>query len=471
MDITTLVKSMSASEKQAFKKLFPNESEFVRLYDYINRHKNYDTDKIKIFLAKKSGKPLTVYTSGYLSVIKNYLKEKILECLRLQLIQKRQSYEIMTRALNSEILLEKGLVEMAKKELEKAKKIGKNVLFPIEQLVINRRQSILSFYQEYQNLTLDELLQINKDREKIVNHLKIEATLAGILSIIGYCYSNSLDPAPYIKSFESTELFQTQGIHLTFNFENKYLFFWVKSLIAEYRNEPEKSIAYFEEAIQVWLDKPELIETHPRMYLGACFSYMKLLEKFRKNKKNISPKIHFNKILEKLKTINLTEDEKFRYNTVFLLFQLYTFKEEQTFQLIEAAIPKIKEVLSYGNIITKYLNASIRYNVAFALYQLDKTKEALEWINPIFQNESGKFIHNLFRLNDYIRLYLLIHFKLGNYRFLKYEWKKKVNLLKKVGQWDAATAPFFKEVNQYTKRPYNKMIHQDHAIKLEQYLQ
>lgn len=470
MDIIALVESMSSSEKQAFKKLFPNESEFVRLYDYINRNKNYNTDKIKIFLAKKSGKDIKKYTSGYLSVIKNYLKEKILECLRLQLIHKRPSYEIMIRSLNSEILLEKGLIEMANKELKKAKKIGGDAIFPTEQIFILRSESILSYYQDYQNLSFEELMLLYDKRQALADHIKIETTLVRILSIMGYCHFNHLDPAIYIKKFESTELYQSEDVLKGLNFENKYLLYWVKSLLAEVKQQPLKAVAYFEKALQVWLDKPELIEIHPRMYLAACFSYLKLIQKYSSHEKLVLKKQSFNTFLKRLDSISLAEDEKYTYRIIVLLYQLFNYKTDGLYHLIEATIPKINELLSASNKITKYTDSSFRYYVAFGLYQLGKHEEALDWINPIFHNEASKTKYNLGYIVDYILLYLLIHFQLGNYRFLQYELKKKINLLKKTGQWTTSPLPFFHSLQKFIKKPYNKLQHEENLLHLEQYL-
>ena len=459
MGIVSLIQSLTPTEKQLFKKLCPARSEYVLLFDYVNRNKNFEIEKIQRYLARKSGKERTHYTSGYLSVLKSYLKDRILDSLRLNLIGKRSSYEIMIRSVNAEILLEKGLIEMAGKELAIARKKGGEGLFPIENLVILRRESIQNVYQNYKGFTLESLQLLLNKQQKLVKQLEIEAQFVGFLSLIGFCQVNNLDPGEYITTFKTHKYYRRDSPPDQYGFENQYLFYWTKGLVAEHENRKEDAINLFRQAVQVWLDNPQFIEIHTRMYLGICFNYLNILQKFATPRELDDQTRFFQLLIEKLKKISLSTDEKQRLQLISLLFEFYAFKTKGDFQPMIAAMPRVMKILRFGDLIVKPSKITLRYYLAFAFFRLERFDKALDWLQPIFENLSKSIKSNPDYYTECITIYLLVHFYLGNYRFLQYELKKKTRLLKKYGQWKEAHEKIFKMLSKMIQKPFSTEQH------------
>lgn len=120
-ELTTLVLSLAPSEKQYFKKQFKGDADFIHLFDFMNRYKMLDRARFEVYLKKKKPSKRSI-SSGHLSVIKTYLKDRIMESLRVQYMLKRKPYHSLMKALNTDILMEKGLYELSLKELQEAKK-------------------------------------------------------------------------------------------------------------------------------------------------------------------------------------------------------------------------------------------------------------------------------------------------------------------------------------------------------------
>jgi len=186
-NVISLVNVLSKSEKQQFKRKHKSESDFVLLFDYINNSTNYSNQKALSYINKRRQNSKEITTS-YLSVLKNYLKERIMESLRLKYIHKRKNYELLSRSMNTDILIEKGLFDLARNELDIAENNQRNKSFPIERLLLLRRKSILSYYENYTGTDINGIQSIYEERLESAEQLILEIKFARILSILSYHY-------------------------------------------------------------------------------------------------------------------------------------------------------------------------------------------------------------------------------------------------------------------------------------------
>ncbi len=111
-----LIRSLSQSEKRFFKlfsSLEGRDKNYIRLFDAIDKQKNYDEEKIKQRFSKEK-------FIRHLASEKNYLQKQILRSLRVY--HSEATEEMHVRALNAdaEILYNKWLLPMAEKAARKA---------------------------------------------------------------------------------------------------------------------------------------------------------------------------------------------------------------------------------------------------------------------------------------------------------------------------------------------------------------
>lgn len=112
-----LIKAMSPAEKRYYKRHFgPDTNILTHLFDAINLQKEYDEEAIKKQLNHKTATNLKVY--------KFQLEQLLLKSLLSHQHFSTQEDKIRNGIAQFDILLQKGLFEMAQKQLEKVKSIS-----------------------------------------------------------------------------------------------------------------------------------------------------------------------------------------------------------------------------------------------------------------------------------------------------------------------------------------------------------
>ena len=431
LNLVNLIGSLSPTEKQYFKKSHDPESEFVRLFDYINKSKSYDSENARKFLLKKrKSTKVNKYTSGHLSVLKNYLHEKIMESLRSQYIPKRTSYDLMTRAMNVDILLEKGLYNLAKNEIEVAKKKTSKSSFPIERLMLYRRESIINFYTDYSDSSMDEINQLYNDRIQASEQLLLEIKYARILTILSYQYFKNEKDLVLLQSFIQEDYMQDES--LAKEFGTKYLFYWVHAQFAEFQNQPEKAIQFFEKTVLTWLEHTDYIKAHPRMYLGTCTTYLKYILQQKKSYTLVLKETDFKDMLSRIPTLGLEKDVESKWNLLFYTAKILAHRLNQNYAQINLESAKILASINASKTTTDFTKVMIYYFVSLSNFHQKKFKEAFQHLHNLNYNDDIQLNANPEYHVHVLRLYLMTQFELNNYKFLKTELKKvKLHLQQK----------------------------------------
>ena len=107
-----LIKAMSPAEKRYFKRHYGSDTNtLTHLFDAINQQKEYDEDEIKVQMTGKAATNLKVY--------KFQLEQLILKSLMSHQHFSSLEYKVRGGLAHFDILLEKGLLETAQKQLEK----------------------------------------------------------------------------------------------------------------------------------------------------------------------------------------------------------------------------------------------------------------------------------------------------------------------------------------------------------------
>lgn len=451
-EVSNLIHSLSPVEKQHFKKRHNSSADFILLFDCLNKKKNCDTQEALDYLSKK-GKKKKTYNSSYLSVVKSYLKSKILESLRMQYIHKKKTYELLSKSMNVDILLEKGLYEMARSEITSSYSSNSESSFPIERLLLLRRNSIIDYYENYARTDLDKIERLFDERLHVAEQLVLEIKIAKILSILSYQYFKGVKDTELLKSFMNEDYMRDES--LMKDFSTKYLFHWVHAQFHEFDNNPEQAREYFKKSIQVWLDNPAIIEAHPRMYLGACYTFFKYQLHQKDPFTSLLDDMNIEVLLSKIKSEQLAEEEEEKYVLLFSLFKIIALRHKGEFQgILNLAEPilakqKMDDLPDFDKIIYCYYAALSHFE--FGSYK--KAKIILEqYVYPI----DKRLISNPVYTSVFIMLYLLVDFELGNIKHLRFKLTKLKQYLQKENKFTSFEEHFFNMLSQLIADRYKE---------------
>jgi len=424
-DIATLITTLTPIEKQHFKKSNDLDSDFVILFDFINKYKEYNSEKFKTYLTKKRKKnnqKLKDYSSGYLSVIKKYLYQKVMESLRTLYIPRRTPYEMFIRSLNVDILLEKGLYQLAKKEIKLAKDKSYDNSFPIEKLMILRRESIIQFYEDYNDYTVEEIHELYDSRISAAEQLLLEIKYARILTILTFQYFKGKKDKEMLQSFMDEDFMQNES--LATEFATKYLYNWLKAQFAEFNDEPGEAIFYFEKSVKSWLEHPNYIKAHPKMYLGTCYTYLKYILQQKNPTDIVLKEGDLVDLLTKIPKLQMDEDSSRKHEQLFQIAQLLISYKSKNYTKVIQLSGDLPETLKSNPLTTDFTTILVHYFIASSFFHLKRFKESDHTLSYIFYNDSLSLTSNPEYYNHVLILNILVNYELRKYRYLKSEIKR-----------------------------------------------
>jgi len=448
-EVLTLVQSLTPAEKQHFKKRHTSNADFIMLFDYINKKKNNTTTDALNYLNKKGKKK---YTSSYLSVVKSYLKNKILESLRIQYIHKKKSYELLSKSMNVDILLEKGLYDMAKSEIDSSIEANFESSFPIEKLLLLRRKSLLSYYENYDDSSLEQIESMFEERIVAAEQLLLEIKIAKIVSILSLQYFKGEKDIELLESFMNVDYMQDESL-LT-DFATKYLFHWVHSQFEEFNDNAEGAHVHFMKSIQLWLDNPKYIDAHPRMYLAACFTFFKYMLQQNDPFSSILERMNFTALLTTMKSENLAAEEQEKYLGLFRIFEIITLRHKGQFNEILKIVSPLLDDRKYISNQPHFDKVIFYYYSALTYYELKDLNTARSILEEYVFPLDHRLIQNPAYTAVFIMLYLIILFELKNIKQLRYQLSKCKKYLQEESKFTILEQHYFNMLSQLTSDRY-----------------
>ncbi|MDQ3192406.1 MAG: hypothetical protein M3Q58_12505 [Bacteroidota bacterium] len=467
-----LIKSLSKAEKRNFKLLVSRvgdtESNYIKLFDAIDRQKDYDEKNIKkIFKNETFIKQLTF--------TKNYLYNLILESLRN--ISKEESVEFKLRTMlkNAEILFNKTLYNQSGLILERAKKLAlenEKHLFVLQVLgfqskLMLRESDLKTMESEMNQIYLDEMECLKKQENLSEISFRSLLMLYHTRKVNVVRSKEELEPFDQIIShpvFEKEE--NCLSSHARFHFINTY------SLYYRIKNEPEKLYTWRKRLLDYMESNAKLCETESEQYfvalnnlIYACINIGNYEEALTMLDRMELIKTHN----EDQKVLVLTSRRNLRFAALFYLGEF----EKAADELENDPIEELNEKM-YNN-----QKQPFNYYNALIYFALADYKKALFWINKVMEDKEKDFrqdLHNFARI-----LNLVIHYELGNtlqveyyvkqtYRYMysrsrlyKAEWLV-MNFLRDASKinHNYDLVPLFdklkKDIIELTKDPYEKKL-------------
>lgn len=404
-----LIKSLTQAEKRYFKMnsnfQSGDEKRYIQIFDTIDKMEKYDEKALLKIVDKKK-----------LSVTKNFLYHKILRSLRNYNERSSIDIELNNLIIEATILIEKGLMHPALKQLRKAKKIALEydkqwflVKIADYELEINRtiwHKDILTSLGDITTEARSALAECNKTYE--LKYLYHELCAKHIVR-------KGLDIEDEKKKIPDSP----DSLN---SFHAKSYYYLSKSLISLIEGDIESQKEHSKKIIDIWESNSKIVKYNIPNYIIYLTNYLNsciAIGQFD----NFTDKIE---IMKQLPCRSKYQRALMFQNVSFLELIYYI----NIFQLDKATeiIPDIeKNILRYRGLINKAREISFFYNIALLYFLLEKYKDANKWLNKILYDPKSEVRHDIKRFAWILEI--IIHYELGNEEVIKHIFDSYKNWL------------------------------------------
>ena len=428
-DLFQLIKSLTKQEKRYFKlfvsKYNNKHSNYLALFDAINKQSTYNENVIRKQFAKEA-------FVKQLHVTKNYLNKLILRSLNAFYVDRSVDSQLHEIIRHIEILYEKGLLGYLKKTLIHAKKTAYKYDKFFELLEIIRWQRILierntkalndySYKEMIANLHEEEKMILKKISNEAdywtlnanISTLKrregIVRSKMGLKKLRNYMQHPLLKNENKAISYEAKYLFYLAHSNYLHTINGNYAMRYrcSKQLIKLVDAYPDLSAKYANRHILIALTNFIIAQTQLKKYDGALESINKL--------RSVKP----NSITAQVRIFNVSYINE-------LNIYIKTAQFEKGFNILKQVEQSLDQ---YQNIISNNNKLTLYYNSAYICFGVNNYSKAIQWLNKIINNtvhEGREDIYCFARI-----LNLIIHFERKNYSLLKYITKSTYRYLNK----------------------------------------
>lgn len=399
-----LIHSLSASEKRHFK-VFATKAD----KNYIQLFNAYNSAKKDNALSIENNLPPT-YNKKNIAVEKNYLYNLLLNSISDYHKNSSVEYTIDSINKNIELLIQKGLLQQALTQINKAKKKATEAhvesplirTFELEQEVYNR-------YQDYKNL-LASIDQCRMLIQIIANQYEYkELAFQMNYKEIQFRSTNKTEDLKELQNIMQNNLMLNEELALSY--KSKMFLYQTKAMFYGIVNDEPLSIFYFEKMMRLMESAPLLIKQNP-------IDYILVFANVAMGKINLK---QYNELLKTIEYIqqtpelfNIKNNIDFEANLFYFtqpyLLDIYTAIGDSencktTIQLIETKTEQ------YANYVIKTALLNTAKSMAIANFQLGDYKKSLKYMNQIFDDDLGKYSRgHIFNM--------IIHYELGNEQLL-----------------------------------------------------
>lgn len=428
-DLFKLVKSLSRSEKRYFKiyasqHVVGRQSNYLRLFDAIDRQEEYDEGALK----KRFRKEKFV---KHLPSEKNYLFRLIMKSLRAYQRESSVTVNLSELILESDILQQKGLYARSDKVLNKAEKIAREaeqhwVLLEI----LDRKRKLI------------KARELKQPREKLAELIDQKNEVMAQL-VDRYLYHDRYDElfisvrhklsATKVALLEELErFFEAQGDQSPRSFSAGVFAHDLEALFHRQRNDRIRSKAAFDAQVRHWEAHPEMCELHPDRYKIALSNYLGACSATD----DYAP---MPAILEKIRSV---PDKTFdiaaeNFQNVALWELIYYFNQGNLDAAI-ALVPKIEKGLeTYGEKVNEARRLALWFNISMLYFIADQTSNSLKFIQKIIDSRQQSHRKDIQRAAHCFQM--LLHLDLGNFDLLEYLLRAAKRYFKLHATADTAT--------------------------------
>lgn len=408
-----LIRSLTQTEKRYLKLFLQNhvggESEkYLGLFDAIEKQNEYDEQKLRSF--------------PHLAVMKVRLEDTILRSLRDYHSEKSINTKLKAEIRSAEILFDKGLLELAKKQILRSKKIAEEheeflcmyELLKLELRIINAQ----SFSQVTENELNALYRQADECLEKGLNanqYAKFSDSIYFRIRKSGFFRNESeykkfasLIKNPLLRS--ETKALSSEALYY---FHSSHI--GLSELHADYHtaySHNKKILAHLE-------SRPKIIQKQPRLYISMLHNTLVWQYQLKEFKQALESAEKLKRFVVEQK--NVLPDNLFNRTFYFTnIFSLLVYSRLGEYDLAVKSIPQFTDEFSALRIkpVNKEAEWMFFDACAVAYFGAGNFSEAAKYLNKIIQDNEGDLRSDMQSMSRILSL--LVHFELGNQELLRY---------------------------------------------------
>lgn len=428
-DLIQLIRSLTRAEKRHFR-LFVRRNQaseeilFLQLFDFLDKHQEYD----EALILKK----LPAIKKRQLSNLKAHLYKQLLISLRLLNTNHVSEIQIREMIDFGKVLYDKGLYRQSLDVLEKAKaRAVLNEYYAIQLETLDFEKHIESQYitrsikGRAEDLT-EETLKLNRTINDFNVFSNLSLQLYGLYLKVGYVRNEK-------DYFFVREFFQSNlpDINLAdLSFMGKLYYFqshvWYYYMTQEFTY----CYRYAQKWVDLYAEKPHLIQSHPALYLKGIHNLLNALF-------NVQHHSRFVEGLEKLHHFPETYDIS-RNKNIEGLFNLYKYIHtiklhfmQGTFEEGLKSVPELEKIIEEDRYNWDNHRVMVfYYRIACLYFGSGDNDNAISYLNKIINQKNPDYRQDI---QCFARiLNLIAHFELGNIQLVEYQVKSVYRFLGKM---------------------------------------
>jgi len=402
-----LIKSLTEREKAHFRQNVARDgAAYARLFDAINAQDSYDESALRDHFA---GEPFL----RQFHVLKNYLRGQLLAAFSAQELQSSPESRCRRQLSECEFLYARGLWSFCSRHLkaglEKARELE---MWPdaLSYLALKRRLANESFSRKQRDIELRQVLHEETKIQRIIeqeNRFRIMST---------QLFESLSDPPHALR-----DVLEGKEKPLSLTAATQYHF--MRQTWFAMHNDRDACLPEAEKVLQLWEEKPVMLETQGTSYLTSLNNTIGMALQFRDYQKARSLLAKADKFYRQNKTISR--------RAVLQLFnvELEFYRDVRDFENGLKRVATIEAFLEKHTDLPENYRLSLRYQCAYLFFLAADYEAALRHLNRVLND---RFVHPREDILAFAHLlYLIIHFELGNMNLLRYAVESCRRFLKK----------------------------------------
>ncbi|MBK9285623.1 MAG: hypothetical protein IPM51_15080 [Sphingobacteriaceae bacterium] len=415
-----LVHSLSASEESYFKELASlqhGDKNYLKIYTYLKSLKEYDEVEVKKHFKNE------VFVKHFPSE-KNQLLHHILRSLRNHRFEKNQEAIINEQIKNIQILFNKSLFRMARRELNRIKITAyKNEFFYSVLKIIELEKVVIDIEVRFDENDMRELDMLMTEKEellkKISNLIQLDQILAElILQYNQHSFVKNTEEKNKLETLlKNKKLFHAKNI---LSKKARITALLIQCLALRLLHKEKELLRIIPITIKMMEEEGFYINENPNNYI-LCYSF--LARSYALNQQ-------YNEsyaCLDKIKAQQLSpEFEPLIYQIEIFtrsvindsMFLLYTGKFEEhgkSIPFILSGLKKYQDKMPSGELST------IHYLLFMSYFGRGEYQTGLSWLNKIINSKEKLIRPDLYRICKLVNL--IMHFELNNISLINYLFK------------------------------------------------
>ncbi len=431
--IFELIQSMTQGEKRYFKIIVASfegkNKTYIKLFDAIDKQKEYDEKAIKKKFAKES-------FVNHFAVVKNNLFNLILKTLRFYHSKDDNREQVSHYKENFRILVYKGLHNLADSQLKKAMKLAEETERFADKVTLAHWHMNTVVHLAMDKPISTEMIETLTNKPLVyIEEMKNFHTYAKITNQLDIMLlqSNTRLPESQLK----IRLFMTEPNLApsapTYSVLAKFYKHHARLSCYLALNDFENAYKEASLSIATLYNKPSLTKSQPFLLSSSYNNYLFLTTKTQSIKETERVAKQYQEYLLQLKKENVElHDYEVRlfHTSYFYKLEYYAIRAE--FQAITPILEKVeKQLLSIKDQFNPFSFIYYHYFVAYAHFGLGNyttaQKYVVELLNTAYLKNRKDYLAACHLLN------LMIHYKLNHIEHLSYQLKNVKQLLQRQG--------------------------------------